>query len=101
MDWVAVGALALGSTILLGALELAPRDPARGVAVVFPPWVGSADAMSRAAAAGAAIVQKGRYAFIVIARPRSQTYIRDVLAEGALLVLEPAALGCVGRRGSI
>ena len=85
----------------MGALELAPRDPARGIAVVFPPWISNRDATSRAAAAGATLLRMGRYSFIVIVRPWSPAYIQRVHAAGALAILESQAPGCANGRGSI
>ncbi len=98
LDWSIVGALAFVSTIILADVDLAPRDPRSGVAVVFAPWVRGADAAARAAAAGAALVRIGRYPFIIVVRPTSMDYSVRVRGEGAWAIFDPMALGgCLSR----
>lgn len=98
-DWLLIALFAVGSSVVLGFIDLAPRHPQSGVAVVFPPWINGADALMQAASAGADIVRLGSYPFIVVVRPTSVGYPARVLKRGALAVLDPQALGgCLTRR---
>lgn len=99
LDCTLIGTLALGSTLILGWLGLAPLDARNGVAVIFPPWIGSADAVTRAAAAGASLVRMGRYPFIVVVHPQGEGYLRRVMGDGAWAVLDPQGFGgCLARK---
>lgn len=81
------------------ALLGAPRPDERGVAVVFAPWTESGAAMERVARAGGEIARIGGFPFVAIAVASSPDFARRVRDEGALLLLDPQALGgCLDTR---
>ncbi len=72
-----------------------PKDANEGVAVVFSPWVDEAEAMTRIAENGGAIVRKGAFSFIAVALPKSPDFARRIRSAGAWLLLDPQFLdGC-------
>ena len=98
IDWLLIAGLALGSTAMLAALNLGSSNERLGVAVIFPPWVSRADAVGRAAAAGARLMRLGRFPFVVVMLPTSDKYSDHVLKAGAIAVLDPgSSVGCVFR----
>jgi|SRR4051812_36207833 hypothetical protein len=88
---VILGFVIAGSALVLRT-GLRPRDPLAGAAVVFAPWTSAGDALGRATAAGASIVRIGAIPSIVVVSPSDAGYVDRVLAEGALLVLDPQVL---------
>ena len=63
------------------------------VAVVFPPWTDFGDAISRVAAADGRPVRQGLFGNIVIAAPNDTGFIAKLYDQGAMLVVDPIALG--------
>src|SRR3954467_5983367 len=92
LDWIVIGAFAVAGTALALRAALRPRDPQAGVAVVFAPWTSAGDAIVRATAAGASILRLGVLPSIVVVSPSDAGYVDRVLAEGALLVIDPQVL---------
>jgi hypothetical protein len=93
--WIDIAALIALSIIALGATAratLAPRDPGRGVAVVYAPWTTPEMALLRSVEAGARFVRFGGYGFIAVAVPDSRDYTARAMASGAWLVLDPQLL---------
>ena len=85
---------------MLGLKQFAPRAPSGALAVVFPPWTGSAKAIATAAVAGASVVRSGRYSFIVVVRPTVAGYAARAIGAGAWLVVDPQSFsGCLARSG--
>jgi hypothetical protein len=89
--------LLLGFALLTLAAPLmlvaGPRDPDNGVAVVFPPWIDEATAMSRVGAAGGAVIRAGNLGFISVAIPDSPEFTQNIRAAGAWLLLDPQVVG--------
>ena len=92
LDWIVIGAFALLGTALVLRAALRPHDPQAGVAVIFAPWISAGDAVLRGTAAGASVLRLGALPSIVVVSPSEPGYVDRVLAEGALLVVDPQAL---------
>lgn len=93
----AASALVLGLALLVGAGALASLPPAGGdepVAILFPFWIGRAEAVARSFEAGERVLRTGRLSSIVVVapqRPGATSWPR-----GAWLSLRLAGLaGCL------
>lgn len=76
-------------------LVASPSDERNGVAVVFAPWVGEAQAMSLVAESGGALVRTGALSFVTVAIPKAPDFAARVRSAGAWLLLDPQFLdGC-------
>ncbi|MBV9556697.1 MAG: hypothetical protein JO254_06425 [Pseudolabrys sp.] len=96
IDGFVIAAVFLIGLVTTARLSLTPRDGAAQVAVVFAPWMQPADAIGRAAEAGATVLNVGRWSSIVIARPERDDYAERAAAKGAWLVADAnALLGCL------
>ncbi len=84
------------ATLLLPLLLVAaPSDARSGVAVVFAPWVDEAQAMTRVAESGGALVRTGAFSFITVAIPKAPDFAARVRSAGAWILLDPQFLdGC-------
>jgi hypothetical protein len=91
-DGLLVIAAALASVVTVGALTLAPKPESEGLAVIFAPWTGASDAMTRAVERGGRFVRFGAFEFIAIVEPEARDYAARVRAGGAWFVADPAAL---------
>lgn len=94
-QWCDIGliaVLALSSGLLaLASLPGPVAGPPVPLAAVFPPWVGSDEAVARSLATGARILRQGTVPFIVVLAP--ETTARPA---GALLMLRLDGLaGCI------
>jgi hypothetical protein len=87
-DAAALLLLSLGALVAAVLVVAAPRDPSRGVAVIFAPWTTAASALTRAAA-GARFVRFGGAPFVAIAVPDDETYAARMYAAGAWLIVDP------------
>jgi hypothetical protein len=92
LDAALIVLLAIVSLFATARIGLKPRDPARGVAVVFAPWIGAQATLTRATDPGGRFVRYGGLPFIAVVMPETADYPERVLADGALLVLDPQAL---------
>lgn len=84
-------------TLLVGAGAVASLPQAAAgdepVAIVFPFWMGQAEAVARSFAAGDRVLRTGRLASIVIVAPRPESIS---LPQGAWLSLKLVGLaGCL------
>ena len=96
---IAATALVAMLTLLGAAAALAslPHGSAgdEPVAIVFPFWIGQAEAVARSFAAGDRVLRTGRLASIVVVAPRAEP---ASLPRGAWLSLKLAGLaGCLDR----
>jgi hypothetical protein len=91
-DALLIAGFALGSLFVVAYLAFQPKNPADGVAIVFPPWTDAAEAFEQATAPGSRFVRYGGYPFIVVVIPDDPGYVSRVSAQGALLVLDPKML---------
>ena len=95
-DTAIASAIALTSLFTAAYGALAPGDPARGVAVIYAPWVGFDAAFLRSVEAGARFVRAGGLPFVVVVVPDDPDFERRVKAAGAWMLADPVALaGCL------
>jgi hypothetical protein len=92
LDIAVLFVFALASLYLTARVGLGPRDPERGVGVVFAPWTSGEAALRRAVGAGARFVRYGGVPFVVVVVPEERGYLARIAADGALLVVDPQAL---------
>jgi hypothetical protein len=77
-------------------IGLLPADASAGVAVIYAPWTPADQTMVRAVSAGARFVRFGGFDFIAIVMPERPDYVENVLADSALLAVDPQVLaGCL------
>ena len=84
--------VSIGALYATARVSLAPRDPARGVAVVFAPWTPPETTLARVVDAGGRFVRFGGASFVAVAIPDDTDYSARAFAAGAWLVLDPRAL---------
>ena len=92
IDITALAGLSIGTLLAAAHVGLAPRDPQRGVAVVFAPWTSAQTALTRTVEAGARFVRFGELNFITVAVPDDRGYPGRALAAGAWFVVDPQVL---------
>jgi hypothetical protein len=85
--------VAVGSLYAVARIALTPRDLANGVAVIFAPWTNGTSSLTRAVMSGGRFVRYGRQPFIVVVVPEVPDYLSRAFANGAVLVVDPRALG--------
>jgi hypothetical protein len=91
-DLALLGCLSIVGLIVAATMALAPREPAKGVAVIFAPWTQADAALSRAVQAGGRFVRFGGAPFIAVVIPDDAHYQVRVLQAGAWFVADPQAL---------
>jgi hypothetical protein len=92
LDIALIGGFAFASLYVTARIGLGPRDPERGVGVVFAPWTSGEAALRRAVGAGGRFVRYGGFPFVVVVIPDGRDYLARIAADGALLVVDPRAL---------
>jgi hypothetical protein len=92
LDAFILASVSIGALYATARFSLVPRDPARGVAVVFAPWTPAETTLARTVEAGGRFVRFGGASFIGVAMPEDADYSRRAFAAGAWLVLDPKAL---------
>ena len=92
IDALILASVSIGALYATARFSLAPRDPARGVAVVFAPWTPQEATLTRTVEAGGRFVRFGGASFIAVAMPDDANYSARAFAAGAWLVLDPKAL---------
>jgi hypothetical protein len=96
LDLWLVAIMAVGSFAAILRVGLLPADPGAGVAVIYAPWTTADRTMIRAVGAGARFVRFGGFDFIAIVMPEQPDYVERVLADSALLAVDPQVLaGCL------
>ena len=81
--------LALFATVSATAF---PRDPSRGVALIFAPWTTPEAVLTRVAATGGRFVRFGGVSFVAIAIPHDADYAARAFASGAWLIVDPLVI---------
>jgi len=89
IDIAALTVLSVGALCFNARATLAPRNPERGVAVVFAPWTSPETAMTLTDQAGVRFVRFGGYGFIAVVTADDHDYPARALASGAWLVADP------------
>jgi hypothetical protein len=92
LDATLIAAFAIGGLCAVARLELLPKNPADGVAVVFSPWTSAAHALEQATDQGSRFVRFGAYPFIVVVIPDDPGFAARVSLAGAFFILDPQAL---------
>ncbi len=103
-SWPLPAALLAVSLIGSASLGMPAAAPGRPVAVLFPPWWGSAVSLGAAAAAGGSVLELGRLPGLVVARSDNPDFSARLRAAGALVLIDPRGLGLcspVQRRPSL
>jgi hypothetical protein len=96
LDLWLIAILAVGSFGAILRIGLVPANPGAGVAVIYAPWTTADQTMVRAVSAGARFVRFGGFDFIAIVMPERPDYVENVLADSALLAVDPQVLaGCL------
>ena len=96
LDLWLIAILAVGSFGAILRTGLLPVKPGAGVAVIYAPWTTADQTMIRAVGAGARFVRFGGFDFIAIVMPERPDYVENVLADSALLAVDPQVLaGCL------
>ena len=96
LDLWLIAILAVGSFAEILRVGLLPADASAGVAVIYAPWTTADRTMIRAVGAGARFVRFGGFDFIAIVMPEQPDYVERVLADSALLAVDPQVLaGCL------
>jgi hypothetical protein len=92
IDWSLIMLLAGASFAAVLRVGLVPVEPSAGVAVVYAPWTTANETLTRAVRAGARFVRFGGFDFIAVVMPEDSDYVQRVLADSALLVVDPRLL---------
>jgi hypothetical protein len=88
----AIAILVLGGFIAILRVGLLPTNPVAGVAVVYAPWTTPDQVVARSVGAGARFVRFGGFHLIAVVMPDGPDYVNRVLADFALLAVDPQAL---------
>jgi len=96
LDLWLIAILAVGSFGAILRIGMLPANASAGVAVIYAPWTTADQTMIRAVSAGARFVRFGGFDFIAIVMPEQPDYVDRVLADSALLAVDPQVLaGCL------
>jgi len=90
--WFAAAALLLSSWIALAALNFRIGADAEIVAVLFPPWWSTQQAIQAAAAANATIVRATAIPAVLVVRPDDHAGLSRLREAGAWLAMDPKAV---------
>jgi hypothetical protein len=90
--WLNAGALLVLSWIVITSISLQARAGAEIVAVAFPPWWGSQEAISAAASADAAIVRTTAIPTLLVVRPLEHDGLARLRQAGAWFAMDPQAI---------
>lgn len=95
--WLNAVALLLASWIAIAALSLQVRPGTEVVAVVFPPWWSSQQALRAATSADAAIVRMTALPAMLVVRPDDHDGLTRLRNAGAWFSIDPLAIAaCFG-----
>jgi hypothetical protein len=98
--WLNATILLLSSWIFIAALSFQIRPDTEVVAVVFPPWWSTQQALLAAASADAAFVRTTAIPAILVVRPDGQTGLARLREAGAWLAIDPRAIAaCLTLKG--
>ncbi len=100
-DIAALTVLSVGALYFAARTTLVPRNPERGVAVIFAPWTTPETTMSLATEAGARFVRFGGRGFIAVVEADDRNYAARAMAAGAWLVADPQVVAaCLSPLGA-
>jgi hypothetical protein len=92
LAWLSATALLLASFVAIAALSLQIRPGAEVVAVMFPPWWNSRQALLAAASADAAIVRMTALPAMLVVRPDAHQGLARLRHAGVWLAIDPQAI---------
>lgn len=96
--WLNATVLLLASFIAVAALSLQVRPGSDIVAVAFPPWWSTQQAMLAAASADAAIVRTTAIPSLLVVRPKNAGGLTQLRRVGAWFAIDPQAIAaCFSR----
>jgi len=90
--WLNAAALLFVSWIVIASISLQARAGAEIVAVVFPPWWGTQEAISAVASADAAIVRTTAIPTLLVVKPLEHDGMARLRQAGAWLAMDPQAI---------
>jgi hypothetical protein len=90
--WLNATALLFVSFLAIAALSLQARPGSDVIAVVFPPWWNTQQAMLATAAANAAIVRTTAVPAILVVRPDDHDGLTRLHHAGAWFAIDPKAI---------
>jgi hypothetical protein len=90
--WSAAAVLLFSSWIAIAALTLQLRTDAEIVAVAFPPWWSTQQALQAAASANATIVRETAIPSVLVVRPEGQAGMTRLRGAGVWLAMDPVAV---------
>ena len=99
--WLGAAALLIASWIAVVALSLQVRAGAEVVAVAFPPWWSTQQALLAAASANASIVRVSALPTLLVVRPDSNGGLSRLHEAGAWLMIDPQAIAACFRSDDI
>jgi hypothetical protein len=98
--WLNATALLIASFLAIAAMSLQARPGSDVVAVAFPPWWSTTQAVLAAASADASIVRITAISSLLVVRPEGEDGVARLRKAGGWLVLDPQALGaCLSELG--
>ena len=98
--WLNAAILLLSSWIFIAALSFQIRTDTEVVAVMFPPWWSTQQALQAAASANAAFVRTTAIPAILVVRPDNQAGLTRLREAGAWLAIDPRAIAaCLTLKG--
>src|ERR1700679_456049 len=98
--WLNAAILLLSSWIFIAALSFQMRADTEVVAVMFPPWWSTQQALQAAASANAAFVRTTAIPAILVVRPDNQAGLTRLREAGAWLAIDPRAIAaCLTLKG--
>jgi hypothetical protein len=90
--WLNAAVLLVASVVAVASLSLQARAGAEIVAVAFPPWWDSQQAISAAASADAAIVRTTAIPALLVVRPLGHDGMTRLREAGVWLAIDPQAV---------
>jgi hypothetical protein len=90
--WLNAAALLVLSWTVIASISLQVRAGAEIVAVAFPPWWDSREAISAAASADAAIVRTTAIPALLVVRPPQHDGLARLRRAGAWFAMDPQAI---------
>jgi hypothetical protein len=98
--WLNATILLLSSWIFIAALSFQVRTDTEVVAVVFPPWWSTQQALRAAASANAAFVRTTAIPAILVVRPDERAGLTRLREAGAWFSIDPRAVAaCLTLKG--
>jgi hypothetical protein len=93
-DVSVIAFLICASSLTVFRLDLSPKDPSTGVALIYAPWTSASQTLVQSVSAGARFVRFGSFPFIAVVIPERPDYAERVTAWA---VVDPQVLaGCLG-----